>query len=166
CLAACGGGGTSGGAKLKLGTEAVVSYTSAASGSTQAVNTQIGITVLRIRTGTQKDLSDAGLQVEDKDKNTTPYYVDVRYANKGTGKALRNLDVGLEDTSGNSIPTTLNFAFGADPFQLCIDVATGTLDPGDSYESCTLLLVPNGTKVDRVRFVSQGSDAKITFTDW
>ena len=60
----------------------------------------------------------------------------------------------------------LPVAFGADPFALCNEVSTGTLDPGDSYNSCTLILVPKGRKPDRVRFVSQGPDNKITFTDW
>jgi hypothetical protein len=120
--------------------------------------------VLAVRVGSQADLTAAGLKPDDT--NTTPYYVDVRYTNKGKGPVPRNLDVGMEDTDGNSIPTTLNFAFGADPFELCNEINEGTLDPGQSYESCTLLLVPNGRKVDRVRFVSQGPDAKITFTDW
>jgi len=163
-LAACGGGGGGGGAKLALGTEATVAYTSAASGSTPAANTTLGITVTKVRKGALEDLTSAGLEPEDK--NTTPYYVDVHYTNKGNGPVPKNLDVGMEDKDGNSIPTTLNFAFGADPFALCEEVTKGTLEPGESYDSCTLLLVPNGKTPDRVRFVSQGPDNKITFTDW
>jgi hypothetical protein len=167
-MSACGGGGGSGGgAKLALGTEAVVAYTATASGSTPAVNTKLAVTVLAVRAGTQEELTAAGIKVEDKDKTTTtPYYVDARYSNKGTGSLTRNLSVGMEDTDGNSVPTTLDFTFGGEPFALCTNVDSGALDPGQSYESCTLFLVPNGTKLDRVRFVSQGPDAKITFTDW
>lgn len=166
-LSACGGGGgSSGGAKLGLGTEAVVAYTAPASGTTPAVDTSLGVTVLAVRTGTQAELADGGLKVEDKDKNTTPYYVDARYSNKGKESFTRNLSVGMEDADGNSIPTTLIFALGGAPFVPCKDVNSGTLEPGQSYEGCTLFLVPSGAKVDRVRFVSQGPDAKITFTDW
>ena len=162
-LAACGGGG-GGGSKLALGTEATVAYTTTASGSTPAANTTLGVTVTKVRIGSLDDLTSAGLEPDDK--NTTPYYVDVHYTNKGNGPVPKNLDVGMEDKDGNSIPTTLDFAFGADPFALCDEVTTGTLAPGDSYDSCTLLLVPNGKTPDRVRFVSQGPDNKITFTDW
>lgn len=164
-LAACGGsGGSGGGAKLALGTEATVAYTATASGSTPAANTTLGITVTKVRIGSLDDLTAAGLEPDDK--NTTPYYVDVHYTNKGNGPVTKNLDVGMEDSDGNSIPTTLDFAFGAGPFALCEEVTKGTLDPGASYDSCTLLLVPKGKTPDRVRFVSQGPDNKITFTDW
>jgi hypothetical protein len=164
-LAACGGGGSSGGKKLALGTEATVAYTTTASGTTPAGNTTLGVTVLAVRVGQPSDLTTAGIQVEDTAKDASPYYIDVKYENKGQGSVSRSLTVGLEDTDGNSVPTTLDFTFGT-PFDLCKDTGTGTLDPGQSFESCTLILVPKGTKVDRVRFVSQGPDAKITFTDW
>lgn len=164
-LSACGSD-SGGGAKLALGTEAVVAYTAVASGSTPAIDTTLGVTVLAVRTGTQAELSEGGLEVDEKDKNTIPYYVDVRYSNKGNGSLTRNLSVSMEDTKGNSVPTTLVFTLGGEPFALCTDVSSGTLQPGESYEGCTLFLVPTGTKVSRVRFVSQSPDATITFTDW
>jgi hypothetical protein len=164
-LSACGSG-SGGGAKLALGTEAVVAYTAPASGTTPAIDTTLGVTVLAVRTGTQAELTEGGVKVEDKDKNTTPYYVDARFSNKGKGSLTRDFSVGMEDTNGNSVPTTLVFTLGGEPFALCKDVNSGTLEPGQSYEGCTLFLVPNGTKLARVRFVSQGPDAKITFTDW
>lgn len=37
-------------------------------------------------------------------------------------------------------------------------------EPGQSYETCTLFLVPRGTKLDKVSFVSQAADATITLT--
>jgi hypothetical protein len=164
-LAACGGGGSNGGKKLALGTEAVVEYTSPASGSTPAANTTLGVTVLAVRQGSRADLDAAGIEITKGDTNATPFYVDVRYANKGQGPVPRSLSVGMEDASGDSIPTTLDFTFGT-PFDLCKHESGGTLDPGQSYEDCTLVLVPSGRKIERVRFVSQGQDAKITFTDW
>lgn len=165
-LAACGGGGSGGGAKRALGTEAVVAYTAQASGDTPAVDTTLGVTVLAVRVGTQSQLLEGGFRIDAKNKNTTPYYVDARYSNKGNGSVPRNLSVGMEDTKGNSVPTTLVFDYGGKPFVHCPNPRTGTLESGQSYEACTLFLVPNGTKLDRVRFVSQGPDKKITFTDW
>ena len=163
-MAACGGGSDST-PKLALGTEAVVAFITPASGDTPAVDTMIGVTVLAVRRGTQQELADNGLQVDPADQDTTPYYVDVRYANRGSGAAVRNLSVGMEDTKGNSIPTTLVFNYGT-PFTPCVDVDPAPLAPGESYESCTLFLVPKGAELSVVRFVSQSPDATITFTDW
>jgi hypothetical protein len=166
CVAACNGG-SGGSKKLALGTEAVVAYTTTASGSTPAANTTLGVTVLKVRSGTQEELTSAGFKVEDQDKDATPYYVDVRYANKGSGAVPRELSVGLEDKNDNSVPTLLVTSLTSEPFDLCKDASsTSPLNPGESYESCTLFLVPKGMTLDRARFVSQSADATITFTDW
>ena len=45
--------------------------------------------MLGVRKGTQEELSAGGLEVDDKDKDTTPYYVDARYTNRGTAKVKR-----------------------------------------------------------------------------
>ena len=166
-MAACGGS-SSGGTKLALGTEAVVAYTAPASGTTPAADTTLAVTVLAVRLGTQAELVAGGFKVDDKVKNSTPYYVDARYSNKGKGSLTRNLSVGMEDANGNSVPTTLVFDLGGVPFAPCKDNndSASTLEPGQSYETCTLFLVPHGTKLDKVRFVSQAPDATITFTDW
>jgi hypothetical protein len=164
-VAACGSS-SGGGAKLALGTEATIAYIAPASGDTAAVDTTLGVTVLAVRIGTQAELSAGGMEADAEAKTAIPYYVDVRYSNKGAGALTRNLSVGMEDTKGNSVPTTLITTLGGEPFALCKDVNSGTLQPGESYEGCTLILVPAGRTVDRVRFVSQAPDAKITFTDW
>jgi hypothetical protein len=164
-MVACGSS-SSGGTLLALGTEAVVGYSVQASGSTPAVDTSLGVTVLAVRPGTQAELEAGGFTVEDKD--STPYYVNTRYSNKGKGPLPRNLSVGMEDTKGNSVPTTLIMDLSGTPFAPCTDHndSATTLEPGDSYETCTLFLVPKGTRLAKVRFVSQSSDATITFTDW
>jgi hypothetical protein len=165
-LAACGSSGSGGPAKLALGTKAEVAYTAPASGDNAAVDTRLAITVLDVREGTQSDLVEGGFTIDDDIKDATPYYVDVRYENVGTGDALTNLSVGMEDTKGNSISSTVVLNLGGEPFSKCVDVETKPLPAGQSYEECSLFLVPKGKKIDRVRFVSQSPDAKITFTDW
>jgi hypothetical protein len=164
-LGACGSS-SSGGKKLPLGTQAVVDYTQQASGTTPAVDTRLGITVLAVRPGTQAELTAGGMKVDDDAKDATPYYVDVRYEDKGTGSLVRNLSVGMEDTKGNSVPTTIVITLDGSPYAPCPEVNSGAFNPGETYESCTLFLVPPGTKLDRVRFVSQARNATITFTDW
>ncbi len=163
-LGACSSS-SDGGKKLPLGTEAVVPYTVPASGTVAAVDTTIGVTVLAVRPGTQAELTAGGIQVDDNAKDATPYYVDVKYADKGTGSLKRNLSVSMEDTKGDSVPTTLIVSLGG-TFTLCADGDSSDFKPGESYEGCTLFLVPKGRKIARVRFVSQAPDAKITFTDW
>jgi hypothetical protein len=168
-VAACSSS-SSGGTKLPLGTEAVIaSYTEQANGTTPAVDTSLGVTVLAVREGTQAELAAGGFTFDDDSaKTATPYYVDARYENKGKGEMQRTLSVGMEDTKGNSIPTTIVLDLGDTPFAQCADNndPAKNLEPGDSYETCTLFLVPKGAKLDRVRFVSQAADATINFTDW
>jgi hypothetical protein len=166
-LTACGNGGGSGGEEvLALGEEAVVEYTETAEGGTPSAATTLGATVLGVRQGTQEELSQGGLEVDPEDRNATPYYVDVRYENEGQNEVTRNLNVSLEDSDGNSLPTTLVFDFGGEPFEPCTEVSEGTLAPGESYESCTLTLVPEGADVARVLFVSQKANAEIVFSYW
>jgi hypothetical protein len=166
-ITACsGGGGSGGGPKLALGTEAVLPFVSAASGSTPAVNTTVGVTVKDVRTGDLSDLSDAGFELDASDEGRVPNYVDVHYANKGTDPVNRTFTIGLEDSDGNSLPSTILLSLGGEPFDSCNHDTKGTVDPGKGYDDCEVFLVPKDTKVDRVRFVSQAPDNKITFTDW
>jgi hypothetical protein len=167
-IAGCGGDDGGGGSSktLTLGKPATVDFTSPASGDTKAVDTKVEVTVLGVRKGTQEELAAGGLQVDDEDKDTTPYYVDARYGNKGTAPVKRSFSVAMEDTDGQSVPTTLIFGIGNEPFEKCEAVRDGNVAPGESYESCTLFLVPKGSTPDVVRFVSQDKSAKITFTDW
>lgn len=168
-LAACGngdGGGGDGEEVLALGEEAVVEYTETGEGGAPGAATTLAVTALRVRQGTQEELTQAGYEVDPEDRNATPYYVDVRYENQGQTSVTRNLGVSLEDSDGNSLPTTLIFDFGGEPFELCTRVTEGSLAPGESYESCDLTLVPEGAEVARVLFVSQGANAEIAFTYW
>jgi hypothetical protein len=166
-LAACGNGSGGGGDEaLALGEEAVVEYTETGEGGAPGATTTLGVTALRVRQGTQEELSQGGLEVDPEDRSSTPYYVDVRYENQGPNEVTRNLDISLEDSDGNSLPTTLIFDFGGEPYEPCPRVTEGTLAPGENYESCTLTLVPEGADVARVLFVSQRANAEIVFTYW
>lgn len=146
-----------------LGTEVVVGHMDARRG----VRTQIGLTVLAVRTGTQAELAANGLQVDPEDRTATPYYVDARFANKGPNAIGRSLSVGLEDSDGNLISPTLIFGLGDEPFEPCRRISEGSLKPSESYESCTLLLVPDGVDVAKVEFLSDnGPDAEPEFVYW
>ena len=62
--------------------------------------------------------------------------------------------------------TTLIFGIGGEPYEPCVHISEGTLAPGQSYESCTLVLVPDGEEVDKALFVSPEADAEIVFNYW
>jgi hypothetical protein len=165
-LAGCGGGG-GGGADSKaqaLGETAVVEYSQPTSAGAAGAGTMLAVTVLKVRKGTQDELKAGGLEADDK--SATPYYVDVRFKNQGQVAVKRNIDVSLEDSDGNSLPSTLIFAFGGKPFELCPNVTEGMLKPGESFESCSLVLVPEGRDVETVLFVSQKANAEIVFSRW
>ena len=149
-----------------LGTQVVVGHTDVSEGS-PGVRTQVGLTVLAVRKGTQQELAANGLEVEPEDRTATPYYVDARFTNRGPNAVGKNLRDGLEDSDGNRIPSTLLFDFGNEPFEPCPSVTTGTLEPGDSYEGCTLVLVPDGIDPARVEFLSdRGPDREPQFVYW
>jgi len=164
-MAACGSS-SSGGTKLALGTEATVSYAASADGTIPAANTTIAVTVVAVRVGTQDELAAAGLQLDDTAKNSTPYYVDAKFTNKGSNAVARNLPLDVEDTKGESVSSTIILDLSGSGFAKCPGNDSGLLNPGESYQSCSLFLVPKGKKIDRVRFVSQAPDATNTFTDW
>jgi hypothetical protein len=165
-VAGCGGGGSasSGGKAHALGETAVVDYAQATSTGANGPRTMLGVTVLRVRKGTPADLTKAGYTADDK--TATPYYVDARYTNKGQTAIKRNINLSLEDSGGNSLPTTLLFVTGSAPYAPCPDKSKGMLKPGESFETCSLVLVPKGRNVKTVLFVSQKANNEIVFTRW
>ena len=162
-LAACGGGGNGGGEAHPLGEEAVVGYAQ----HDPAVRTTLGVTVLRVRQGTHEQLTQAGYEVDEDARETTPYYVDARYENQGDAAVKRNISISLEDSDGNLIGSTIVFNFGGKPFERCTKVDEGELAPGESYESCTLFLVPEGVDIGKVSFLSdRGAGEEPEFVYW
>jgi hypothetical protein len=149
-----------------LGTEVLVGHRDF-SGGQPGVRTRIGLTVLAVRKGTQDELAANGLEVEPADRSATPFYIDARFTNRGPNAVERTLTVGLEDSEGNLVASTLFFGLGSEPFELCPRITEGTLKPGESYESCTLVLVPDGVEPAKVEFLSdRGPDEEPEFVYW
>jgi len=161
-LAACGGGG-GGGATQPLGSEAVVEHTEPSGGKAK---TTLGITVLRVRKGTQQELKDAGFSLDPDEQSATPYYVDARYTNKGSNAIERNLNVSLEDQDGNLISPTVIIDLGGEPFEKCPKNTDGEVAPGESFESCTLFLVPAGREPSKVSFLPHDPGEETDFVYW
>jgi hypothetical protein len=158
-----GGGGD--GDALALGETAVLEYAPTTDSGELGDPTTLAVTVTAVRAGTQEELKQGGLEVDAEDQGATPYYVDARYENRGQAPVDRGISVSLEGPDGESLPSTVVFDFGGEPFELCRDVSEGTLAPGESFEDCTLVLVPEGDEVDTALFVSQ-TESEIVLTRW
>jgi len=162
-LNACGGNG--GATNLALGDTAVVDHTDLTAG-TPAPRTTLGITVLTVQTGTLSDLEQAGFDLDTQAKASTPYYVDVRYENKGSQTIGRLIDVSLEDEVGDDYSSTTIIALDDTPFAPCPDATKGDLKPGDTFERCTLFLVPSGRHPKRVSFLPYDPQHETQFIYW
>jgi hypothetical protein len=166
-LAACGGGGGSkSSSALPLGKKAVVQHTEILGANENGPATKLGITVLRVRKGTQQELAKGGFTLGKEERSRTAYYVDVRYDNEGTKAIKRSLDVALEDQDGNLITATTIISLGGPPFAKCPKIDEGKLAPGESYESCTLFLVPKGKTPSKVSFLPYSPGKETEFVYW
>ena len=161
-----GDDGGSDGDSLALGETAVVEYTQSDDSGKPGPETMLAVTVNDVRAGTRDELTKAGFEIDDEGKNSTPCYIDARYENRGQAPVKKTINVDLEDSDGESLPSTLIFDYGDKGFKPCQGVTKGTLAPGKSYESCTLVLVPEDQEVDKVLFVSQKANSEIVFTRW
>jgi hypothetical protein len=164
-MAACGGGASGSPAALALGQQAVVDHTQL-NGTSPGPKTSLGITALAVRTGTIAELEAGGFQLTADQRSMTPYYVDVRFENKGSQTIDRQLDVSLEDQDGNLITSVTIFDLGGQTFATCPDNATGQLAPGDAFETCDLFLVNQGRKPTKVSFLPYDPAKETNFVYW
>ena len=163
-LAACGGD-DGGGETLALGQEAVVEHTQ--SGATAGgPKTTLGVTALRVREGTQEQLTAGGFSLDPEEQAMTPYYVDARYENQGSTAVKDVPDVSLEDEDGNLISGTVIISLGGPPFKQCPKNDDDDLSAGESQESCTLFLVPEGKRPERVSFLPFDPEGGSDFVYW
>jgi len=162
-LGACGG--AAGPASLALGAEAVVEHQPYK--PADAPSSKIGITPLRLRQGTLADMEAAGFQLDPEDQSKTPWYVDVRYANKGAATVDRKLDVFLRDQNDTLINDVVVLdLFGSEEFSACPDRTDGALAPGETFESCSLFLVPSGSTPTRLSFLPHLEGKATDFVYW
>jgi hypothetical protein len=165
-LTGCGGGdGDGGGSTLAVGQEAVVEHTQNTGGSS-APKTTLGVTVLKITKGTQAELKEGGFTLDPEEQEATPYYVDARYENQGSQAVKDVPDVSLEDQDGNLITGTVIISLGGPPFEKCPKNDDDDLAAGESQESCTLFLVPDGKEPSKVSFLPYDPESETEFVYW
>jgi hypothetical protein len=137
------------GETLALGTRVVAPYVVYGStGSRQA--TRLGVTVLRIRKGKISDFKDFNL--DKQQKQTVPYFVDVKYENLGKLKLQRFLlDPAIEDADGQEYKP-LNLIILNGTFKKCPQPIRSRLRGGQQFTLCAPFLLPKGKTFERVRF--------------
>jgi hypothetical protein len=164
-LTACGGGGdgSGGGDSHALGEEVVVEHTEA-SGAKRS--TTLGISVTKVRKGTQQELGEGGFTLDPDEKARTPYYVDVRIDNQGSSPIDQRQFVSMEDEDGNSISSVSVISLGGPPFKLCPQDTSGDLAPAESHVRCSIFLVPQGKAPKRLSFLPYDPDTPTDFVYW
>ena len=142
---------TEAGDTLAVGTRVVAPYTvypSAIGGSEQ--HTKLGVTVLHVRKGKISDFKDFNLDA--KQKQTVPYYIDTKFENLGKLNLRRFLlDPSIEDSDGQEYKA-LNLIILSGTFAKCPDPSKKKLHGGDSFTLCSPILLPKGKTFARVRF--------------
>jgi hypothetical protein len=138
----------SGDGVMPLGKRAVtdyVDYTGA-----EPKKTKLAVNVVKVRKGKISDFKDFDLDA--KQKNTVPYYVDAKFENLGKFALTRHLiRPTIEDRNGDEFqPIQLIILSGS--FAPCPEYSDAKLKPGESFTGCSPILLPKGKQFDRVRF--------------
>jgi hypothetical protein len=163
-LSACGGGGDGGGGDSHALGEEVVVEQAESSGAKRS--TTLGITVTKVRKGTQQELKDGGFELDPEEETSTPYYVDMRIDNQGSSPISQRQLVSMEDEDGTSISSTTVISLGGPPFAPCPQDKTADLAPGKNHDRCSIFLVPEGLTPKRVSFLPYDPDTPTDFVYW
>lgn len=141
-------GGESDDGVLSLGTRAETDYVEYL--GAEPKNTKLAVNVVKVRKGKISDLKDFNLDA--KQKNTVPYYVDAKFENLGDVALTRHLiQPSIEDRDGQEYrPIQLVVLSGT--FKPCPKYSDAKLKPGQSFTGCSPILLPKGKQFDRVRF--------------
>jgi hypothetical protein len=134
---------------LSPGERAVVNYIEYGSGG-QEKRSKLGVTVLRVREGRSSDFKDFNL--EKAERSATPYYIDVKFENRGQIPLTRHLiEPSVEDADGQEYQP-INLIILSGTFKPCPEYSKAKLRPGESFTGCSPVLVPEGKDFERVRF--------------
>src|SRR3954451_4590953 len=124
-----------------LGTRVVAPYVVYGKGADKQT-TKLGVTVEAVKKGKISDFKDFNLDA--KQKQTTPYYVIVKYENLGKLKLERFLlDPSIEDSDGEEYKP-LNLIVLSGTFKPCPNPSKAKLQPGKSFKLCAPILLPKG----------------------
>ena len=119
-------------------------------GSKHLSKSRVGVRVLRVRRGTMADFE--GFDLNRKQRRSVPYYIDATYENLGKFALTRHLlRASVQDQDGREIRPANLVVLNGD-FAPCREYSDASLKPGARFTGCSPILVPRGSKLDRVRF--------------
>jgi hypothetical protein len=160
-----GGGGGGGGKTHPLGEAVVVQHTDL--NAPGKPKTSLAITVKAVRKGTQAELTAAGFTLDEPDeKSATPYYVDTTFENRGPGTIKRSLFVSIEDDKDTTVSSTVVIDLGGKPFEKCPNTKPADLATGETFEKCSLFLVPEGRTPKKISFLPYDPSKPTDFVYW
>ncbi len=157
--------GSAGPAALAIGTEATVNH-APVEGNGFGPATTLGITVTAVRRGTVDELAAGGFEQEAAQRDMTPWYVDQRYRNAGSEAIDRHIRVSLEDAAGDLVSAATIFNDAGTEYELCPDRGQGTLQPGETFETCTLFLAEPGHEPALARFLPVEPGKETEWVSW
>jgi hypothetical protein len=165
-IAGCGGGddGGGGGGTHPLKETVVVDHADVTTEGNP--KTKLAVTPQAVRKGTQAELEEGGFNLDPDEKTATPYYVDVRFENRGTKDIKNSLTVSLENADGGSISPTTVIDLGGAPFKPCPQAKSGTLKATATIDICKLFLVPEGSTPEKVSFLPYDPAKETEFVVW
>lgn len=143
------------GTKLSFGQTATVAYE-----PNSKRNTVLRLTVTKVQRARISDLS--AYVLDKRTRSSTPYYVDVRVKNAGTG------DVGHTDVPVwlvDQDDTLIHSSGFTNRFEACPSRSLpAKFGPGASYSTCLLYLVPEHGHITAMSFRPLQAYAPITWT--
>lgn len=146
---------------LDLGATADIAYFPD-SGGTEPVATG-SVTVTAVRTGTVADLTAAGYQLTAEQKDTTPYYVDVRFENDGTTPVAPRRPSGYDEDADDTILALTLIDLNGTSFALCPGIPD-EVQPGITALGCAVLLVPTDAHLSHVSYLANASVDDVYWT--
>ena len=144
--AATSGGLTPMGSTLKIGDPALIAYDDA----TNHKKSRIQVTPVKIEKGTIDDFKN--IDLDGKQKSSTPYYVTMKVKNVGKGDLSGTDPASFIDGVDDRGQEQNNIIFFG-TFDRCNSDDAKRLKPGESYSSCLAYLIAGGGSIVGMRWV-------------
>ena len=147
------------GTTLKIGQAAVIAYDD----SSNHKKSRIEVTPQKIEKGTLDDFKN--IELEGKQKTSTPYYVTMRVKNVGKGDLSGTDPASYIDGIDDRGQEQNEIIFFGD-FNRCNSDKAKSLKPGESYTSCLAYLMPGGGSIKGMRWIDFDEKSGKSNIDW
>jgi hypothetical protein len=134
------------GSTLKIGDPALIAYDDA----TNHKKSRIQVTPVKIEKGTIDDFKN--IDLDGKQKSSTPYYVTMKVKNVGKGDLSGTDPASFIDGVDDRGQEQSNIIFFG-TFDRCNSDRAKSLKPGESYSSCLAYLIAGGGSIVGMRWV-------------